>query len=242
MSLNIYKDADELSSAAALWIAEYISETLKSQDRFTIALSGGSTPKKLHQQLAAVPLKDKIDWGKIHFFWGDERAVPFDDERNNARMAFDTLLDQVPVNRDHIHIMRTDISPDAAAASYEELLHAYFDKESHSFDLVILGMGDDGHTLSLFPGYEVVQESERWALSFFLEEQDMYRITITAPVANLAAKIIFLVTGAGKAKALQQVLEGAYDPDTYPSQQIHPENGELIWFVDDAAAGLLTKD
>jgi len=241
MQLHIYKDADELSQAAAAWIAQVIEETLKTQDRFTIALSGGSTPYKLHLILAASPLKEKIDWSKIHVFWGDERAVPFDDERNNAKMAYDTLLNHVPIPADQIHIMRTDIAPEASAAAYEKILHTYFDEQETSFDLVLLGMGDDGHTLSLFPGTEIVRERKAWAKAFYLTAQEMFRITITAPIANKSARIAFLAAGEKKANTLKNVLEGEFQPDIYPSQLIKPVNGELHWFLDEDAAKLLTK-
>src|ERR1700755_805579 len=147
MQLHVYKDAQELSDAVAKWIADLIGETLKKKDRFTIALSGGSTPQRLHKILAASPYKEQIDWSRLHIFWGDERAVPFDDSRNNAKMAYDTLLNFVPVPAAQIHVMRTDISPEQSASEYEKLLHQYFDNTPFSFDLVLLGMGDDGHTL-----------------------------------------------------------------------------------------------
>lgn len=242
MQLHIFDNANDLSNAAAKWIADTISETLKSKDRFTIALSGGSTPQKLHTILAASPYKEQVDWSRVHFFWGDERAVPFEDNRNNAKMAFDTLLDHVPVQKENIHVMRTDISPEESADEYENKLKEYFsstDNAKDSFDLVLLGMGDDGHTLSLFPGLPVVHESQRWATAFFLQQQDMFRITLTAPIVNRSAKIAFLVAGAGKAPALKEVLKGKYDPDKYPSQQIKPIHGELVWFVDKAAAAEL---
>jgi 6-phosphogluconolactonase len=252
MELHVYKDAEELSRAAAKWIADLIAETLKVSDRFTIALSGGSTPKMLHKILAAPPYKDQIDWSKMHIFWGDERAVPFEDSRNNAKMAYDTLLNFVPVPPSQIHVMRADIEPEAAAAEYEKILHQYFDAVPgssgstgapatlpNSFDLVLLGMGDDGHTLSLFPGTEVVHEEKAWVKAFFLPAQDMYRITLTKAIVNRAAHIAFLTTGAGKAHALKEVLKGAHNPDLYPSQEIKPVNGELHWFVDEAAAAEL---
>ena len=240
MQLHIYKDADELSQAAAAWIAQVIEETLKIQDRFTIALSGGSTPYKLHLILAASPLKEKIDWSKIHVFWGDERAVPFDDERNNAKMAFDTLLSHVPIPADQIHVMRTDIAPEASATAYEKLLHTYFDETETSFDLVLLGMGDDGHTLSLFPGTEIVRERKAWAKAFYLTAQEMFRITITAPITNKSARVAFLASGEKKANTLKNVLEGEFQPDIYPSQLIKPVKGELHWFLDEDAAKLLS--
>jgi len=240
MELHVYKDGEALSQAAAKWIAERIASTLRKANRFTIALSGGSTPKRLHQILAASPYKEHIDWSKLHIFWGDERAVPFEDDRNNAKMAYDTLLNFVPVPAAQIHVMRTDISPEESASEYEKLLHQYFDKTAFSFDLVLLGMGDDGHTLSLFPGMPIVHEEKAWAKSFWLPAQNMSRITITKTITNKSAAVAFLTAGAAKAHALKEVLEGAYNPDKYPSQEIKP-SGELHWFVDEAAAADLSK-
>ncbi len=240
MELHRYKDGEALSQAAAKWIAERIGATLQKAGRFTIALSGGSTPKRLHQILAQSPYKEQIDWSKLHVFWGDERAVPFEDDRNNAKMAYDTLLNFVPVPAAQIHVMRTDISPEESASEYEKLLHQYFDKTPFSFDLVLLGMGDDGHTLSLFPGMPIVHEEKAWAKSFWLPAQDMSRITITKTITNKSAAVAFLTAGASKAHALGEVLEGVYNPDKYPSQEIKP-TGELHWFVDEAAAADLNK-
>jgi 6-phosphogluconolactonase len=264
MQLHIYKDSDTLSREVAKWITDTIRDTLKKQGRFTIALSGGGTPKKLHQLLAAPPYRDQIDWSRMHIFWGDERAVPFEDDRNNAKMAYDTLLDLVPVPASQIHPMRTDIPPEQSAVAYEEILHRYFPPppspanvpstlaagdiapfpaSNHgtaggvtSFDLVLLGMGDDGHTLSLFPGTKVVHEEMAWVRAFFLEAQDMYRITLTKTIVNKASRVAFLTTGSAKAHALKEVLKGSYNPDLYPSQEIKPQGGELHWFVDQAAA------
>ena len=236
MDLHISGDTGDLAKNVADWMVTLINKTLQTSDRFTLALSGGSTPEKLHLLLASAEYSEEIPWEKIHFFWGDERAVPFEDKRNNAKMAFDTLLDKVPVNKDHIHVMRTDISPEESAAEYDRLCHEYFDGKPYTFDLVLLGMGDDGHTLSLFPGKPIVHEQEAWAKSFYLEAQSMHRITLTAPVVNLSANIAFLVAGANKAHALYEVLRGEYQPDTYPSQVIKPVNGKLQWFADRAAA------
>ncbi len=239
MHLHVFKDAEELSLAVAEWIADYIQSVLEKNDRFTFALSGGSTPQKLHKILAAAPYREKIDWAKIHFFWGDERAVPFSDDRNNAKMAYDTLLDHLAIPAEHIHVMRTDIDPEQSAVEYEKILHNYFDGMPSTFDLVLLGMGDDGHTLSLFPGTDIVHEQKAWTSAFFLPSQDMYRISLTAPVVNKSAAILFLAAGENKAETLKQVLEGPFNPDLYPSQLINPSNGALHWFVDEAAAGKL---
>ncbi|GAA4445862.1 6-phosphogluconolactonase [Nibrella saemangeumensis] len=239
MKLQTYKDPTELSRAVADWLVSYIGEVLERQNRFTIALSGGSTPQKLFELLATPPYRETIAWDRLHIFWGDERYVPFTDERNNARMASEALLNHVPIPKSKIHHWQTDLQPEAAAAAYGQLLHHYFDKQTSTFDLVLLGMGDDGHTLSLFPGTEVVFEDQAWTSAYHLNAQDMYRLTLTAPVVNQSACVAFLVTGQGKATVLKEVLHGTYQPAVYPSQRIQPANGELIWFVDEAAAGRL---
>ena len=239
MELHIFKNADELSGGAAQWITDYISKTLQHQERFTIALSGGSTPQKLFKILAASPYKETLDYSKLHIFWGDERFVPYEDERNNAKVAFDIWLCNAPIPKEQIHIMRTDIDPHESAAEYEKILHQYFGNNGTSFDLVLLGMGDDGHTLSLFPYTEVIHENQKWVTAFFLKQQEMYRITLTAHIVNKAACIAFLVSGAGKAASLKEVLDGDFNAEKYPSQLIHPRSGQLHWFIDEPAAKFL---
>jgi len=235
----IAANSDVLSDQAARWLVTQIRATLAKQDRYTIALSGGSTPKKLFKLLAAEPYRSQIHWRKLHFFWGDERFVPFADEKNNAHMAFHELLDRVPVNKEQVHIMRTDLEPAAAVTDYENILHRYFDDQPHTFDLVMLGLGDNSHTLSLFPGYPVTYITDKWVDAFYLKEQEMYRITLTAPVVNKAAKVAYLVSGADKAPAVKEILEGKYDPDHHPAQVIRPELDKPYWFLDKAAAALL---
>jgi len=253
MSVIISKNIEALSEHVAEWIVDYIHKTLQLEDRFTIALSGGGTPKKLHLLLASDQFKNRIDWQKLHVFWGDERYVPFNDDRNNAKMAFDTLLDHVPVPKSQIHIMRTDIDPEESAKEYENILREYFpgaagyklqaasDLTSHvsrltTFDLVLLGLGDNAHTLSLFPGEEIIHEQDHWVRSVFVKEISMQRITLTAPVVNLSKRIAFLVSGRDKTGAVSHVLSNDYAPDRYPAQVIKPVNGELVWFLDEAAA------
>ncbi len=242
MNREVFKDTDLLSKGLAEWITSLIEETLTRKDRFSFVFSGGNTPRKLNMLLASDPFKERIDWKKIHAFWGDERAVPFEDERNNARMAFDTLLNKVDIPRDQIHIMDTSLSPEEAAEDYEEQLCEYFGTDTlpaQTFDLVLLGMGDDGHTLSLFPGTPVIQEERSWVTSFFLKAQDMYRITLTKNIVNRANHIVFMVSGSDKAHALHEVLEGEKNPNLYPSQVIVPTQGELHFFMDKAAASQL---
>jgi 6-phosphogluconolactonase len=266
MSLYISKDIDDLNKNVAEWMVDYIRKTLQLQDRFTIALSGGSTPKKLHLALASSEFKNRIDWQKLHVFWGDERYVPFNDDRNNAKMAFDTLLDHVPVPKSQIHIMRTDIDAEKSAKEYEEILREYFpktavsfkpsavskettdnsrltpdsyrdhDSKTTTFDLTLLGLGDNSHTLSLFPGERVIHEQNSWVKAVFVNEVNMERITLTAPIVNLSKRIAFLVSGKEKAEAVAHVFSKDYNPDLYPAQVIKPVNGELFWFLDEAAA------
>ncbi len=234
MNWSIHPDKEALSYALAEFIVADIHEVLKKQDRYTIALSGGSTPKQLYELLATEEFSKKIEWQKLHFFWGDERYVPFEDEKNNAHMAFDALLSKVPVSKSQIHIINTKLSPEEAATEYEKLLHQYFSNEK-TFDLVLLGIGDNAHTLSLFPGYPQVHEKEKWVVSFYLKEQSMYRITLTAPVVNLSSKIIFLVAGADKAAAIDHITGDELDADLYPAQIIQPYFGELYFFLDEHA-------
>ena len=242
MQLHIHKTPPELSQALAEWITTTIETTLKTSSRFTFVVTGGNSPKKLYELLAASPYKERIDWKKLHIFWGDERAVPFTDSRNNAKMTFEHLLNHVPVVQEQVHIMDTTLEPAEAAKAYEKILHKYFDDKGATFDLVLNGMGDDGHTLSLFPYTEVIHENKAWVKAFYLKPQEMYRITLTAPLVNRSKNIVFLTFGSNKAHALNAVLTGRGTADQYPSQMIKPVHGELHWFVDEEAAAFLNKN
>lgn len=237
--LHIQPSPASVTKALAEWITQTIETVLRKQDRFTWVLTGGNSPKELYEMLAASPYRERITWEKLHLFWGDERFVPFSDPRNNAGMAYSCLLNQVPVVPEQVHIMRTDIDPDQSALAYQQVLSRYFRKEGNSFDLVLSGMGDDGHTLSLFPGTSVIHEHQSWVKAFYLDSQQMYRITLTAPIVNRASSVVFLTFGSNKAKALHEVLEGKPNVDLYPSQIIQPASGNLHWFIDEAAAALL---
>jgi 6-phosphogluconolactonase len=243
MELHVCENYDELSEHLAHWMVEYICKTLSTHERFSIALTGGNTPKKLYGILASDEYKNKIDWSRANIFIGDERFVPFNDDRSNAKMIQQALLDHVAVNPLHVHFMQTEnMSAETAANDYEEVLRHYFGHQfstiSHqpTFDLVLLGMGDDAHTLSLFPGQkDAINEQTKWCTYLWLEQQNMYRVTLTAPIVNAAKCLAFIVSGGGKATALNNVLHKPYDPLTYPSQIIKPTHGELHWFVDEAA-------
>lgn len=239
MFLHIEKDPAELHEKMAAWIYEYITWALKGQDRFTWVLSGGETPKQLYRLLAASPWKEKIPWEKIHFFFGDERYVPFDNEENNGKMAFESLLKQVPVSPEQVHYIDTKLTPEESAIAYKKILDVYFPEARKSFDLVLLGMGDDGHTLSVFPGSELIRDQSASVKAFFVPGKKMYRITLLPTIVNQSARIAFLVEGEKKAATLAAVLYGARQPEKFPAQLIKPSHGELHWFIDEAAAARL---
>lgn len=241
MKLEIYNSTEELAEGMAAWICDLVQETLQKQEFFTLVLSGGETPKSLFKKLASEKYIDEINWKRLHIFWGDERAVPSTDERNNAKMAFDYLLKAVDIPSAQIHKMRVDIEPVFSAKEYEKILHTYFDNTRQSFDLVLLGVGEDGHTLSVFPGSAIIDKHDNWVESVYNEKQQMYRITLTPDIVNKASHIAFMVNGANKAKVLQDIIEGGYEPDTFPAQIIKPLYGELYWFLDKDAAKDLHK-
>ncbi|MEO8861665.1 MAG: 6-phosphogluconolactonase [Ginsengibacter sp.] len=241
MTLHIFKNKEELGEGMASWICELINSTLQRQEYFTLALSGGNTPKILFNKLASPEYKEKVNWQRVHFFWGDERAVPFKDDRNNAKMAYDLLIDHLNIPNSQVHIMRTDIEPLFAAMEYSKILHTYFNNTASTFDLVLLGMGDDGHTLSLFPGGQNNTDNNEWVTAIYNENQKMYRITLTPQIVNSSSAIAFMVDGEKKAAVLEEVLEGPYAPDKFPAQIIKPPKDNVHWFLDEAVAKKLKR-
>jgi 6-phosphogluconolactonase len=238
--IKIFKDQEELSIAAAKLFVQIANEAIKERGTFTVALTGGSSPASLYKLLAQQPYSEQIDWHKAHIFWGDERWVPLSDDKSNAKMAYETLLNHVPVPKEQIYPMWVkDLPPLEFAQEYEEVLRQILGS-TPSFDLILLGMGEDGHTASLFPGTKVLQEKSKWVEAYYLDAQEMHRITLTAPTINQARNIVVMVYGSNKANALQQVLEGSQDTTKYPAQLINPLNGTAFWFVDEAAASRLT--
>ncbi|MEO8109399.1 MAG: 6-phosphogluconolactonase [Ginsengibacter sp.] len=241
MNLKIYNTDEELGDGLAIWLCNLVQSTLLNQEFFTLVLSGGDTPKLLFKKLSSEKYVDKINWKRVHIFWGDERALPFSDERNNAKMAFDYLINAIDIPAAQIHKIRTDIEPIFSAKEYEKILHTYFGNTNKSFDLVLLGVGDDGHTLSVFPGSAILERHGAWVESVYNEKQQMYRITLTPEIVNRASNIAFMVKGANKSSVLKRIIEGPYEPKTLPAQTIKPEDGELYWFIDEDAAKDLKK-
>jgi 6-phosphogluconolactonase len=239
-AIRVLPDAATLADAAARQIVERAQAAIEARGAFSIALSGGSTPRQLHHRLASPPLVEQVDWERVHVFFGDERHVPPDDPQSNYRMADETLLSRVPIQQAHIHRMRGELAPEQAAADYENQLRLFFGNDPPRLDVILLGMGDNGHTASLFPGLTAVREQQRWVVAEEVPEVDMWRITLTPVVLNLGRQVMFLVAGEAKASMLRQVLEGTYAPDEGPAQIVRPAPGEVIWLVDAAAAAKLS--
>jgi len=236
----ICADAAELAREAARRFAELAVAFTSDAGRFTVALSGGSTPKAMFQILAEKPFADSLPWRSIYFFWGDERCVPPDHAESNYRMANETLLSKVPVPRENIfRIPAENEDHERAAAIYSETLQTFFAEEQPGFDLVFMGMGADGHTASLFPGTTALCADGGGAAANYVDKLQSWRITLTADAINRARNVIFLVAGADKAPALNEVINGPRNPKQYPSQLIMPSHGAPLWMVDEAAAKLL---
>jgi 6-phosphogluconolactonase len=252
--IRVYRDPDELALKAARSFARMADQYVVGCGRFSVALSGGSTPRAMLSLLAGPPFNDTVPWSAIYFFWGDERCVPPDHQDSNYRMAKEALLSKVPVPEQNIFRMPAELEDHREAASrYEATLVSFFlsaGKQSGTaplsnvprFDLVMLGMGPDGHTASLFPGTSALRETERVVAANFVEKLNANRITLTSTTINNARNVTFLVAGADKAEPLKQVIEGPYQPEVYPSQLIQPNNGRLLWMIDQTAAQLLSAD
>ncbi len=237
----ICADPAEVAREAARRFADLAQVFITDNGRFRVALSGGSTPKAMFSILAEAPFAASLPWNAIDFFWGDERCVPPDHADSNYRMANETLLSKVGVPAENIfRIPSEDADPHRAASLYSETIRNAFGDTSPHFDLIFLGMGADGHTASLFPGTTALSiTGEEIAVANYVEKFQTHRITLTAPVINHARNIFFLITGADKAPALNEVINGERNPSLYPSQLIAPNYGNLLWIVDEAAAGLL---
>jgi 6-phosphogluconolactonase len=251
--IKVYPDAWRLAHAAADHIVLLAGEAIASHGRFAVALAGGSTPKAAYALLATDEYATRVDWSRVHIFWGDERCVPPDHPDSNYRMAREALLDHVPLPAENVHRMRGELEPGQAAREYEAVLRTFFspsgaDGEAQgetlfpSFDLILLGMGDDGHTASLFPGTVAIHEQTRWVVAQRVEKLEAWRITLTPVVINAAANVTFVVSGAGKAERLRQVLNGPRQPDVLPAQVVDPDSGRLYWLVDGSAASSLPDE
>jgi 6-phosphogluconolactonase len=239
--VHVFADAERVARAAAARFVELAGECVSARGRFCVALSGGSTPRGIYELLSGQEFAPRVGWPKVHVFFGDERCVPPDDKESNYRMARESLLSRVAIPGGNVHRMIGEGDAAANARLYEDDLRAFFGGDRlPRLDLVMLGMGDDGHTASLFPGSPALDESRAWVVANRVEKFAAYRLTLTAPVINNAAHVTFVVTGAGKAERLREVIEGPRDPPRLPAQLIRPASGALEWFIDQAAASRLS--
>ena len=245
LRLEVVEDANALARAGAEELARRAEDSVAASGRFTLALSGGSTPKRLYALLAdsSAPFRARVPWSATHLFWGDERHVPPHDPQSNFRMVKEELLSRVPVPAENVHRIRAELSDAAEAAiSYARELEGFFALAPGGvprFDLALLGMGPDGHTASLFPGSDALNVTDRLTAAPWIEKFRTHRITLTLPVFNNAAAAQFMVSGADKAETLRAVLDPATPPDRFPCQRIRPAHGDLLWLVDRAASSAL---
>lgn len=251
----VFPDRSALARNAATRFIAIAQSSIRERNKFSVALSGGSTPRDLYVLLATQEFSSQVDWARVHLFWGDERCVPPEHPDSNFKMANDTLISRVPIPATNAHRIHGEIAPEEAAREYEGTLRKFWvieeippqspltqgDKADGmpTLDLVLLGLGTDAHTASLFPHTPALHETARWVAAQYIDKLKAYRITFTPPLINAAKNILFLVAGADKAEAVQAVLGGKYSPDDYPPQLIQPKQGHVAWLLDQAASANL---
>ena len=239
MNLLIYNTKGELLQDLARYVIKIAEKSIQEQDCFNFVLTGGNSPKELYQ-LLATDYKDAIDWNKVYFFFGDERNVPATHDSYNGLMAKESILDPLQIAADHIFYVPTDLAPEKAAIEYHKAIVKHFEGGDLNFDLILLGMGDDAHTASLFPQTDILKMKEATVDAVYVDKLSTYRVSFTAPLINKAKNIAFLVFGESKAKAVKQVIaKEEKDTNLYPAQMIKPVDGFVTWFVDKEAAALL---
>ena len=243
--IRVVSDGAALAELAARLFVEAAAASIAARDDFAVALSGGSTPRAMFQRLAQTPLREQVDWSKLHVFWGDERAVPPDSPESNYHMARQALLAHVPVPDDQIHRMQGELDPYRAAADYEAVLRQVFQLGQQPrlpvFDLQLLGIGSDGHTASLFPGTPALHERGRLCVANPVPQLQTTRLTLTPPVITASALVLVLAAGAEKAEAVARAIQGEWDFDTTPSQLLRHSEGRVVWLLDPEAAADLTQ-
>jgi 6-phosphogluconolactonase len=237
----VSSDIDFIQSAVNQFI-KLANRNIEDKGVFTVALSGGGTPRPVYAALGDPVNSSKVDWPKVHLFWGDERPVPPSDPESNFRMVKEVLLDQIAIPESNVHRVHAELDVRIAAFEYEEELRQFFGGEWPDFDLVFLGMGEDGHTASLFPRSAGLNEDYRWFIANFAPSRNTWRLTLTANAINAAHFMLVLIKGKKKAEMVKTVLTGPQNPQEYPIQMIHPEKGEMVWLVDEGAASELTDD
>lgn len=253
----VLPDRAALARLAAARFVSLAQNALRVDAKFSVALSGGSTPRDLYALLATHEFSSRVDWSQTHLFWSDERAVPPDNPDSNFKMANDTLISHVPIPPENVHRIHAEIAPDAAAAEYEAEIDQFFSSSRKAgepgsrieadgtagsdwtprFDLILLGLGTDAHTASLFPHTPALGETSNWVTAQYVEKLNTHRITFTPRLINAAGSIFFLVAGADKADAVRAVLFGKYSPEDFPAQLVRAKEGKVTWLLDQAASG-----
>ncbi|RMF49361.1 MAG: 6-phosphogluconolactonase [Anaerolineae bacterium] len=228
-SIHHYPTPAVLTEAAAALFARCAHEAITARGRFSVALAGGSTPRPVYARLTQPPYPTDVDWSRVHFFFGDERCVPPTHARSNYRMASESMFQSLPISPENIHRMQGELSPQEAAACYAETLRAFFGASQPQFDLVLLGLGTDGHTASLFPNSAALEEDSHSVVANFAPSQQEWRLTLTYPAINAARCVAFLVAGEAKRPILHAVLHG--ESGHYPAQRIQPHDGSLLWML-----------
>lgn len=236
MAQHVFDSVEEVLHQLADFFVAQAHEAVAARGRFSVALSGGSSPRKLYELLASAAYRERVPWAQVFFFFGDERDVPADDPQSNYLMAKTALLDPLQIPSAQVFPVNTKLPPDEAAQAYTTAINDFFGDEPARFDLVLLGLGDNSHTASLFPHTAVLHVGTAGAEAVFVEELKADRITLTAPLINQARAVAFLVFGVDKAAAVRRVLQGDRNIEEYPAQLIAPDEGEAHWFMDKAAA------
>jgi 6-phosphogluconolactonase len=237
--LKVQPDQTALARYTAERIVRIINATLDMNDHFSLALSGGSTPEPVYA-LLGTDYAIYLDWSRIHIFWGDERHSPPDNPQSNYGMVKRTLIDHIDIPTDNVHRIKAEWDAEKAARAYEDELRAFFKADEQLFDLNLLGMGDDGHTASLFPHTKAIHETDKWVIAHHVDQLGAQRITLSQTAILASSNIMFLIAGASKADALYEVLEGDYQPDEYPAQVIaRSQHAHIIWAVDKQASAKL---
>jgi 6-phosphogluconolactonase len=241
VTVRIFENHEALSHAAAELFVELGKAAVASQGRFAVALSGGSTPRRFYELLGSSAYRDRVDWHQVHVFWADERCVPPDHRESNFKLIHDTLLSAVPLPEINIHRIRGEEGPEDAARIYEQDIKKYFSPDRRAFNLVALGVGEDGHTASIFPNSEASHETNRIVIPIFRDKPHIPRVTLALTMINLAAHVLVLASGRSKSAIVREILAGE-NPRHYPAGLVRPVNGDLTWFVDREAATYINKN
>ncbi|ODS31212.1 MAG: 6-phosphogluconolactonase [Candidatus Scalindua rubra] len=240
--IHVYPNKEKLVIATTEQVINSIGQAIQENGLCNITLAGGNTPREVYSMLAANSYRDRVDWNCVHLFWSDERMVPPEHQDSNFRMVQETLLEHIKIPDGNVHRIRGEITPEQATVEYAELLHDHFKADSPRFDLILLGIGEDGHTASLFPDTDAVEECEQHAVAVFVPGLNTWRVTLTLPVLNAAREVIFLVSGSSKSDIIQRIMSIKQPAKDLPASMVNPKNGILHWMLDSDAVVLINKN